>query len=62
MEFLARNLKDYSNRDKIPVLSTLEDMRRELDAGFARRRSYHVPEHVSMTIKEISILVLNKNK
>ncbi|RAQ76875.1 hypothetical protein COH21_008703 [Aspergillus flavus] len=52
MEFLGRNVKGRLSKGKTPVLSTLDGMRRDLDAGLARRRSYHVPEHVSTTIKE----------
>jgi hypothetical protein len=52
MGFLGRNLKGRLTKGKTPVLSALERMRRDLDAGLARRRSYHVPEHVSTKIKK----------
>ncbi|GCB25826.1 hypothetical protein AAWM_08711 [Aspergillus awamori] len=35
---------------RFQILSTLGGMRRDLDAGFARRRDYHVPEYVSTTV------------
>ena len=59
MEFLGRNLKGRLSKGKAPVLSTLDGMRRDLDAGLARRRDYHVPEHVSTTVREVSHLVLH---
>ncbi|OJJ66328.1 hypothetical protein ASPBRDRAFT_137940 [Aspergillus brasiliensis CBS 101740] len=52
MEFLGRNIRGRLSENKVPVLSTLDGMRRDLDAGFARRRNYHVPEYVSTTVKE----------
>ncbi|KAF5855373.1 hypothetical protein ETB97_009348, partial [Aspergillus alliaceus] len=52
MEFLERNLKGRLSKGKAPVLNTLDGMRRDLDAGLARQRGYHVPEHVTTTIRE----------
>ena len=51
MEFYSKNTS--GRLDDRPTLGTVENFRRDFEAGMSRHRKYRFPDQVSTTIKEV---------